>query len=147
MRALVQRVSEASVRVDGELVGRIGRGLLVFLGIKNGDSGTDARLLAQKVCRLRIFQDDAGKMNSSLIDVLGQLLIVSQFTLYGETAKGNRPSFSAAAPAGQAEPLYGNFVAFCKELGVAVETGKFQADMKVTLINDGPVTLLCSTDS
>ena len=86
-------------------------------------------------------------MNCSVIDVLGQVLIVSQFTLYGETAKGNRPSFSAAAPAVQAEPVYRDFVAFCKELGVAVETGKFQADMKVTLINDGPVTLLCSTDS
>ena len=143
----MQRVSEASVRVDGELVGEIGPGLLVFLGITHDDSAPDALALARKIVQLRIFPDLSGKMNRSLTDAGGRLLIVSQFTLYGETAIGNRPSFSAAACAGKAEPLYADFVRFCRETGVTVETGRFGADMKVSLINDGPVTLMCSTGS
>ena len=141
----MQRVSEASVRVDGHLVGEIGPGLLVFLGITHEDSAPDALALARKVVHLRIFPDLRGKMNRSVIDAGGRLLIVSQFTLYGETAKGNRPNYSAAARASKAEPLYVDFVRFCRETGITVETGRFGAHMQVSLINDGPVTLMCST--
>jgi D-tyrosyl-tRNA(Tyr) deacylase len=146
MRALIQRVLEARVEVEGAAVGEIGRGLLVFLGIGNGDGDEQAELLARKVTQLRIFPDDAGKMNRSLLEVAGKLLVVSQFTLYGDIRKGNRPSYSAAAPPELAKRLYEKFVELCRTKGILVETGRFQAHMHVYLVNDGPVTLLCDTD-
>ena len=146
MRALVQRVSRASVTIDGAIVGAIGPGLLVFLGIRSGDNPDSARQLAQKVINLRIFEDDQGKLNLAVHQTGGEMLVVSQFTLYGETRKGNRPSFSEAAPAEIAKPLYDEFVNFCRR-AIKVETGVFQAFMRVESVNSGPVTLLCSTDS
>ncbi|HWF45426.1 MAG TPA: D-aminoacyl-tRNA deacylase [Bryobacteraceae bacterium] len=146
MRALIQRVLEARVEVDGVAVGEIGRGLLVFLGIRNGDSGEHAELLSRKVIQLRIFPDEQGKMNRSLLDVSEKLLVVSQFTLYGDTRKGNRPSYSEAARPEVAKQLYEKFVELCRTKGILVETGRFQAHMNVYLVNDGPVTLLCDTD-
>ncbi|HEX4809086.1 MAG TPA: D-aminoacyl-tRNA deacylase [Bryobacteraceae bacterium] len=146
MRALIQRVLEAKVEVDGVIVGKIGRGLLALLGIKNGDGLEQAHLLCRKVTNLRIFSDDAGKMNRSLVDVSGELLVVSQFTLYGDTRKGNRPSYSDAAPPELAETLYEHFVELCRAKGISVATGRFQAHMNVYLINNGPVTILCDTD-
>jgi D-aminoacyl-tRNA deacylase len=146
MKALVQRVSEASVTVGGAITGRIGRGLLVFLGVKNGDTEREAIQLAKKVVRLRIFGDDEGRMNLSLHEVGGGLLVISQFTLYGDTSRGNRPSYSDAARPEAAQPLYDTFVAACRELGVPVSTGVFQAHMDVRLINDGPVTLMCTSE-
>jgi D-tyrosyl-tRNA(Tyr) deacylase len=145
MRALIQRVREARVEVDGQTVGAIGQGMLVFLGITHGDGDEQAELLARKVVQLRIFPDDAGKMNRSLLDVSGKLLIISQFSLYGDTRKGNRPSYSGAARPEAAKPLYERFVELCRQKGVAVETGIFQAHMDVYLVNDGPITLLCDT--
>lgn len=143
MRALVQRVSEASVTVRGQITGKIGQGLCVFLGVKHDDSPADAEKLAGKVTRLRIFADEEEKMNRSLSEVAGELLIVSQFTLYGDIQKGNRPSYSRAARPGQARELYELFIARCQERCASVETGVFQAHMEVRLLNDGPVTLLC----
>ncbi len=143
MRAVVQRVSSASVSVDGEIVGEIGHGLLVLLGITTDDTEKDVVYLADKIVNLRILEDDAGKMNRSVLDVAGGVLVVSQFTLYGDCRQGRRPSFIAAARPEQAEPLYRSFVAEVKGLGVKqVATGQFQATMAVSLINDGPVTLL-----
>ncbi len=155
MRACVQRVSSASVTVDGEVVGRIGRGLLVLLGVAADDSRADAEQLADKIAELRIFSDDAGKMNRSLLEVVQQsagdqstddaavgMLVVSQFTLLGDCRKGRRPSFVAAAPPGLAEELYLVFVEQVRRRGVTVETGKFRAHMDVALVNDGPVTML-----
>ena len=145
MRALLQRVSEASVRIDGDAVGAIDQGILVLLGVGQEDGPEQAAFLARKVANIRIFEDEAGKMNRSVLDVGGKVLAVSQFTLYADTSRGNRPGFSYAAHPDQANPLY---EAFCTELqghGVAVETGRFQADMKVSLINDGPVTILLDT--
>ncbi|HTR80748.1 MAG TPA: D-aminoacyl-tRNA deacylase [Bacteroidota bacterium] len=144
MKALIQRVSKASVAVNGKRVGAIEKGLLVFLGIKNGDSAEDARYLSAKICSLRIFEDDQAKMNLSVNDVGGSLLVVSQFTLYGDTRKGNRPSFVEAAPPEVAEPFYNTFVGFLRdELGAArVATGVFRAMMEVELTNDGPVTVM-----
>jgi D-tyrosyl-tRNA(Tyr) deacylase len=147
MRALVQRVSEASVQVEDVITGRIGRGILVFLGIHRDDHEADADYLANKVIQLRIFPDKEGKMNLSLRDVSGEMLIVSQFTLYGETRRGNRPSYSEAARPEVAVRLYDYFVKVCGEKGVSVFTGIFQADMKVRLINDGPVTLICDSEN
>ncbi len=147
MRAVVQRVNEASVTVEGEVVGRIGVGFLVLLGVTGGDTEAHARLLAAKVAKLRVFKDDADKMNRSLQDINGAALVVSQFTLYADTAKGNRPSFITAAPPEQADALY-RF--FCRELegqGIPVEKGVFGADMKVALVNDGPVTICLDTDA
>ena len=142
MRALVQRVSEASVKVDGECIGKIGGGFLVLFGVTHSDTKAEADFLADKVVNLRIFEDDEGKLNRSLLDVGGELLVVSQFTLYGDARKGRRPSFVDAAPGAVSEPMYEYFVEKLRSLGVHVETGRFGADMKVSLVNDGPVTLL-----
>ncbi|MFZ5927898.1 MAG: D-aminoacyl-tRNA deacylase [Acidobacteriota bacterium] len=142
MRAVLQRVSQASVTVGGEVVGRIGPGLLVLLGVGKGDTDQDAEALARKIVELRVFQDGAGKMNLSLKEAGGSLLVVSQFTLYGDTRKGRRPSFDLAAPPEEARRLYERFVEAARALGVEVATGVFQAMMSVSLVNEGPVTLL-----
>jgi D-aminoacyl-tRNA deacylase len=147
MRALVQRVSEASVAVQGLVTGHIGGGLLVLLGIRSDDTPARGELLARKVVQLRIFPDEQGKMNRSLLDISGEMLVVPQFTLYGETDKGNRPSYSRAARPEMAEPLYEYFLKVCRDGGVSVSTGIFQAHMQVRLINDGPVTLMCYSES
>jgi D-tyrosyl-tRNA(Tyr) deacylase len=142
MRALLQRVTEARVIVDQAVTGEIGRGLLVFLGVSKLDTEADAEFVAQKVLNLRIFEDENGKMNRSILDTGGGLLVVSQFTLYGDCRKGRRPSFDAAAPADQARALYEQFVEAARRTGPRVETGVFQAHMAVSLVNDGPVTLI-----
>jgi D-tyrosyl-tRNA(Tyr) deacylase len=142
MRAVCQRVNAARVLVGGEIVGEIGRGLCVLLGVARGDEPGDAVRLAGKTARLRVFEDDAGRFDRSLLDVGGSALVVSQFTLIADTAKGNRPSFSEAAPPEQAEPLYERFCAELRALGVPVEQGVFGARMAVELINDGPVTIV-----
>jgi len=142
MRAVVQRVTSAQVEVDGVVRGAIGRGLLVLLGVGKGDTAKAAEFLAAKITQLRIFSDAEGKMNLSLLDTGGALLAVSQFTLYGDCRKGRRPSFDAAALPEDARALYEHFVAAVRAAGVHVETGVFQADMAVTLVNDGPVTLI-----
>jgi len=146
MRALLQRVTEARVvinhAIDHAVAGEIGAGLLVFLGVSKLDTAADAEFLAQKVLNLRIFHDEDGKMNRSVLDTGGDLLVVSQFTLYGDCRKGRRPSFDDAAPAEQALALYEHFVAIARRGNLRVETGVFQADMAVSLVNDGPVTLL-----
>ncbi|HXE12546.1 MAG TPA: D-aminoacyl-tRNA deacylase [Bryobacteraceae bacterium] len=147
MRALLQRVSEARVTVDGVTIGQIGRGLLVFIAVHESDRVVQAEKLAGKIVRLRIFPDEQEKMNLSVADVCGELLIVSQFTLYGETAKGNRPSYSKAAPPEKALALYEMFVSLCRQSGLKVATGQFQAQMMVHLVNDGPVTLFCEAES
>ena len=147
MRVLVQRVSEASVKVAGEVVGQIGPGLLLFVGVKRDDTTARARQLVQKITNLRIFTDGEGKMNRSLLDVSGELLVVSQFTLYGNTSKGNRPSYSDAADRDLAHDLYEYFVGQCRATAVRVETGIFQAHMEVSLVNEGPVTLMCYAES
>jgi D-tyrosyl-tRNA(Tyr) deacylase len=141
LKAVVQRVSDARVTVDGKRVGEIGRGLVVLLGVARGDSQADAERLAGKVARLRIFEDEEGRFDRSLLEVGGEALVVSQFTLIAETAKGNRPSFSAAAALGEAEPLYERFCYALRAVGVPVETGVFRARMQVELTNDGPVTI------
>ena len=145
MRACIQRVARASVTVDNQAIGQIGRGLLVLVGVAQGDSAQDAQDLAQKIVSLRIFDDADGKMNLSLGEVDGQLLVVSQFTLLGDCRKGRRPSFVAAAPPEIAERLYEAFVAAARDLGAVVATGRFRAMMQVALVNDGPVTLLLDT--
>jgi D-tyrosyl-tRNA(Tyr) deacylase len=142
MRAVVQRVSRAEVRVDGRATGRIARGLAVLLGVSKDDGEEDARLLADKVAALRIFEDGAGKMNLPLAEVGGAVLVVSQFTLLGDARKGNRPSFVEAAPPEAANALYERFCALLREKGLAVATGVFRATMEVELVNDGPVTIL-----
>lgn len=143
MRALVQRVQEAAVDVDGETVGEIGPGLLILLGVHHADDEEVTDWAARKCAHLRIFADAEGRMNRSLLDGGGAALVVSQFTLYGDAARGHRPSFGAAAPPERAEPLYEHFVArLAEHLGRPVRTGVFGASMKVRLINDGPVTLL-----
>ncbi|MEJ5370078.1 MAG: D-aminoacyl-tRNA deacylase [Bryobacteraceae bacterium] len=142
MRAVIQRVSSASVAVDGRVAGSIGPGLLVLLGVGKGDTEQDAEALARKIVKLRVFQDEAGKMNLSVKDTGGSLLVVSQFTLYGDTRKGRRPSFDQAAPPEEARRLYERFVEAARSLGVRVETGVFQAMMSVSLVNEGPVTFL-----
>jgi D-aminoacyl-tRNA deacylase len=147
MRAVVQRVTSGRVEVEGAVVGEIGAGLLVLLGVSKTDSAKDADFLADKIVNLRIFSDDAGKMNRSLIDTGGELLVVSQFTLYGDCSKGRRPGFDAAAPAETARALYEHFVAAARATGVRVQTGVFQAHMAVSLVNDGPVTLLVESAS
>ena len=143
----MQRVSEASVTVDGECIGKIGKGFLVLLGVTHSDTKAEADFLVDKVVNLRIFEDDEGKLNRSLLDVGGELLVVSQFTLYGDARKGRRPSFVDAAPGDVSEPMYDYFVSKLRETGVHVETGRFGADMKVALVNDGPVTLLLEKDA
>jgi len=142
MKAVVQRVTEARVRVRGEPVGEIGRGLCILLGVARDDGAAEARRLAEKVARLRIFEDDEGRFDRSLPDVGGEALVVSQFTLLADTAKGNRPSFGEAAGQEQAEPLYEAFCSALRELGVRVETGAFGERMAVELVNDGPVTIV-----
>ncbi len=141
MRALIQRVSEASVTVDDRTVGAIGPGLLVFLGITHTDGEKETLWMAKKVVELRIFNDAAGKMNRSLLDVGGSVLAVSQFTLYGDARKGRRPSYVHAAPPELAEPLFERFLEALRETGVPVASGEFGAHMKVQLCNDGPVTI------
>ena len=145
MRAVLQRVSEASVSVAGEDVGRIGRGLMILVCAMQGDSDAQAGQLAAKVAKLRIFRDDEGRMNRSLLDSGGAALVVSQFTLAADTSRGNRPGFSAAAPPAAGERLYLHFAAALAALGPRVETGRFGADMAVSLTNDGPVTILLET--
>jgi D-tyrosyl-tRNA(Tyr) deacylase len=142
MRAVIQRVSSASVTVDGATVGQIGPGLLVLLGVAKGDTEQDAVMLARKIAELRVFQDEAGKMNLSVKDTGGALLVVSQFTLCGDTRKGRRPSFDLAAPPADARRLYEKFVEAARAEGLPVETGVFQAMMSVSLVNEGPVTFL-----
>jgi D-tyrosyl-tRNA(Tyr) deacylase len=146
MRAVVQRVTEAQVTVDGELTGRIAAGLCVLVGVGNRDGDAEAMALADKVVRLRVFEDGSGKMNQSLLDVGGALLAVSQFTLYGDTSKGRRPSFVGAMEPVRAQQLFELFCTSCRNLGVTVATGRFRTHMSVSLVNDGPVTLLLDTD-
>ncbi len=142
MRAIVQRVSRASVSVNGELVGKIGKGLVILLGVRNGDSENDAKFLADKCAHLRIFSDHESKFNLSCQDVRGEMLVVSQFTVYGDARKGRRPSFTDSAPPEIAEPLYQRFIANLQELGFPVAAGVFGAMMLVEIHNDGPVTLI-----
>ena len=142
VKALLQRVTGASVSVAGETVGEIGRGLVVFVGVASEDTEKDAQYLAQKAVSLRIFSDEAGKFNLSALDIDGELLVVSQFTLLADTRKGRRPSFIAAAPPAQAEGLFQQFVAQAGASGLKVETGRFQQYMQVEIHNDGPVTIL-----
>ncbi|MCI6140639.1 MAG: D-aminoacyl-tRNA deacylase [Clostridiaceae bacterium] len=142
MRAVVQRVTQASVTVDGEQIGRIGKGFLILLGVAEGDTRQLAERMADKICRLRIFEDESGKTNLSLEDVGGELLVISQFTLYADCRKGNRPSFIKAGEPQLAEDLYRYFMKQCETHVDVVEHGRFGADMKVDLLNDGPFTLI-----
>ena len=142
MRALLQRVTKAGVRVGGEEIASIGPGLLIFLGVAGGDSRNEADWLAEKIAGLRIFSDEAGKMNKSLIDSGGEALVVSQFTLYGDCRRGRRPGFDAAAPPQLADELYEYFQRRLADKGLAVASGRFAAHMEVSLINDGPVTFI-----
>ena len=141
MRALIQRVTRASVEVDGALIGQTGAGLLILVCAMQGDTQDKAEALAAKIAKLRIFKDEAGKMNRSLLDSGGSALVVSQFTLAADTRSGNRPGFSSAAPPDEGRRLYEHFAASLAALGIPVETGQFGADMSVSLVNDGPVTI------
>jgi D-tyrosyl-tRNA(Tyr) deacylase len=145
MRAVLQRVSRAKVTVDGEITGEIGKGILVLLGVGSGDTEAEARQLVDKILNLRIFDDEDGKMNLSLADVDGELLVVSQFTLYADTRKGRRPSYIGAAAPDEANRLYEYFVAEASKVVARVTTGRFQAMMDVELVNDGPVTIILDT--
>lgn len=142
MRAVLQRVTRAQVSVDGEVIGQIGQGLVVLLGVAQGDAQADAEWMAEKVIQLRLFEDAAGKTNLSIKDVAGGLLIISQFTLLADCRNGRRPSFTAAAPPEEANQLYESFVTACRQSGLPVQTGKFRANMQVELVNDGPVTVM-----
>jgi len=142
VKALLQRVTGASVSVAGEVVGRIGRGLVIFVGVASGDTEKDTPYLIQKIINLRIFSDEAGKFNLSALDIKGELLVVSQFTLLADTSKGRRPSFIEAAPPAQAEELFEQFVEQARATGLKVATGRFQQYMQVEIHNDGPVTIL-----
>lgn len=142
MRIVLQRVTSASVKVDGEVTGKIGTGYLILLGVGHDDTEDDCRRLADKIINLRIFSDENGKINLSLEEVGGSLLVVPQFTLYADCRKGNRPNFIQAAKPGEADRLYRYFVDYCRSKGRHTETGKFGADMKVELLNDGPFTLV-----
>lgn len=142
MRAVLQRVSHASVAVDGEIKGKIGKGLLVFLAVCDEDTENDLIYLADKITGLRIFEDENEKMNLSLEDIKGEILIISQFTLYGDCRKGKRPSFTSAGKPDYAEKMYEKFIEYVKEKGLQTQNGVFGADMKVELLNDGPVTIL-----
>ncbi|WP_425807508.1 D-aminoacyl-tRNA deacylase [Desulfitobacterium sp. Sab5] len=146
MRSVVQRVSRAAVRVDGETVGQIAKGFLVLLGVGREDSSQDLDWMVDKIIGLRVFEDEEGKMNRSILEEKGEILLVSQFTLYGDCRKGRRPSFSTAAPPQKAKALYDEAAAKIAARGVSVETGIFQADMKIDLVNDGPVTLLLDSE-
>ena len=145
MRALVQRAAAGSVDVAGERIGEIGKGLVILLGVTHSDTEKDAAFLAEICMNLRIFEDDAGKMNRSLLDVGGEALIISQFTLYGDASHGRRPSFTEAARPEVAIPLYEKFVELCRGYGVRVATGRFGAEMLVSIRNDGPVTILAES--
>lgn len=142
MRCVIQRVTEASVTIDGEMVGRCGKGFLVLIGVHVDDTEKDLKYMVDKVPKLRVFEDDAGKMNLSLKDIGGEILAVSQFTLYGDARGGNRPSFITAARPEKANPMYEQLVQVWRDQGIHVETGRFGADMKVALVNDGPVTIM-----
>ena len=146
MRAVLTRVKYASVTIDGQTVGKIGQGFLILLGVGPADTEKECRLLAEKALGLRIFEDENGKMNLGLEQVGGQVLVVSQFTLYGNCRKGRRPSFAEAAPPELGEAMYERFLELCGELGYPPQHGRFGADMKVESLNDGPVTLLLDTD-
>lgn len=145
MRALVQRVTSASVAADNRTIGEIGPGLLILVCAMQGDSETESQRLAEKIAKLRIFRDEAGRMNRSLLDIGGSALVVSQFTLAADTTRGNRPGFSTAAPPARGEDLYEDFTARIRGLGIPTETGRFGADMAVSLVNDGPVTIWIDT--
>ena len=142
MKALLQRVTGASVSIGGEVVGQIGPGLVVLVGVASGDTGSEAQYLAQRTVNLRIFPDEEGKLNLSVLDIKGELLVVSQFTLLADTRKGRRPSFIEAAPPAQAEELIEKFIAEARTSGLKVETGQFQQYMQVEIHNDGPVTIM-----
>lgn len=142
MKLVIQRVANATVKVEGETIGEIEKGFLVLVGIKQGDTTELADILVKKLCNLRVFEDENNKMNLSIKDINGKLLIVSQFTLYADCKKGNRPSFIEAARPEEAEPLYEYFKQGCRKEGIEVQSGKFGADMKVSLLNDGPVTII-----
>ncbi len=142
MRAVIQRVSGSYVKVENKIIGKIGKGLVVLLGISEDDTLQDIDYMVDKITNMRIFEDNAGKMNLSLFDIEGELLVVSQFTLYGDCRKGRRPSFIKAARPEKAEELYNIFVKKCLELGISIQTGIFQADMTVNIENDGPVTII-----
>jgi len=142
MRAVVQRVSQASVSIEGKIVGEIGKGLVVLLGVKNGDTEDDAKYLADKCLNLRIFADEQSKFNRSALDIQGEILVVSQFTLYGDTRKGRRPSFVDAAPPEVSNPLYESFISYLKPSGLKIASGEFGAMMLVEIYNDGPVTVI-----
>lgn len=142
MKAVIQRVTSASVAVEGTIAGQIGRGIMILLGVEKGDTEAAADWMAEKITALRMFSDAEGKMNLSVKDIGGSLLVVSQFTLAGNCAKGKRPSFDTAAPSGEGKRMYDLFVAAAMRSGVPVETGIFQADMQVSLVNDGPVTFI-----
>ena len=146
MRAVLTRVNSASVTIDGQTVGAIGKGFLILLGIGPEDTEQTCRYLAEKALGLRIFEDTQGKMNLGLADVAGEVLVVSQFTLYGNCRKGRRPSFTDAAPPDLGNKLYERFLTLCQELGYPPQHGRFGADMQVTSVNDGPVTLILDTD-
>ncbi len=146
MRCVVQKVTEASVRVDGETVGQIGPGFMILIGVSTEDTEADVRYMAEKVPNLRIFEDDAGKLNRSLLDVGADILAVSQFTLYGDTRGQRRPGFTRAARPEQAEALYTKLVEAWREKGIRVETGRFRTEMQVSLINDGPCTILMDSE-
>ncbi|MFZ2951360.1 MAG: D-aminoacyl-tRNA deacylase [Desulfuromonadaceae bacterium] len=142
MKAVIQRVTSASVTVDNTVVGKIDQGIMILLGVEKGDAEPQADWLVDKICGLRMFSDEAGKMNLSVQDIGGSLLVISQFTLAGNCAKGKRPSFDTAAPADEGKRLYEYFVEVARRTGIPVETGIFQADMQVALVNDGPVTFI-----
>ncbi|HHU70234.1 MAG TPA: D-tyrosyl-tRNA(Tyr) deacylase [Thermoanaerobacterales bacterium] len=146
MRAVIQRVSRGRVSVQNETVGEIGTGLVVLLGIGNSDTEQDADYLVDKIVNLRIFEDDSGKLNKSLLDIKGELMVVSQFTLYGDCRKGRRPSFTQAALPDKAEELYGLFIKKALQHRIRVETGQFQKEMLVEIFNDGPVTILLDSE-
>jgi len=146
VRSVIQRVTRASVHVDAQVTGEIGAGLLILLGVSRTDNQESSVYLAEKIANLRIFSDEAGKMNLTLIDIGGSALVVSQFTLYGDTRGGRRPSYIEAAPSEEANRLYEEFVRAMRGLGIKVETGVFQAHMQVELVNDGPVTILVDSE-
>jgi D-tyrosyl-tRNA(Tyr) deacylase len=146
MRAVIQRVTSGNVTVDGNITGSIGKGFVVLLGVSENDTPDDVVYMTDKIINLRIFEDEDEKMNLSLLDIKGELLVVSQFTLYGDCRKGRRPNFMSAARPEKAEALYNDFVKKCREMGVKTETGIFQADMKVGIENDGPVTVIVDSE-
>jgi D-tyrosyl-tRNA(Tyr) deacylase len=146
MRAVVQRVTKGNVEVDGNIVGSIDKGLVVLLGVSEKDTKDDVAYMSDKILNLRVFDDEEGKMNFSLLDIKGELLVVSQFTLLGDCRKGRRPNYMAAAKPELADALYNEVVKLCRAQGIKTETGVFQADMKVNIINDGPVTLILDSE-